>query len=133
MLFGPEHVARYRETGGKEGHDWQGTQCLILTTTGASSGQERDAPLIYGEDGDKLVVVASKGGAPEHPAWYKNLKAHPQVNVQVWADRFDATARDATAEERAALWSLMTKEWPAYDEYQQKTEREIPVVVIERS
>jgi deazaflavin-dependent oxidoreductase (nitroreductase family) len=133
MLFGPEHVARYRATDGKEGHDWQGVHCLILTTTGAKSGNERDAALIYGEDGNKLVVVASKGGAPEHPAWYNNLKAHPQVHVQVLADKFVATARDATADERPHLWSVMTDEWPAYDEYQQKTEREIPVVVLERS
>lgn len=133
MLFGNEHVARYRATGGEEGHEWQGTKCLILTTTGASSGQDRDAPLIYGSDGSKLVVVASKGGAPEHPAWYKNLKAHPQVKVQVGADVFTAQARDATPDERPELWSLMTKEWPAYDEYQQKTSREIPVVVLERA
>jgi len=133
MLFGPEHVARYRATDGEEGHDWQGTQCLILTTTGATSGAQRDAPLIYGQDGDKLIVVASKGGAPDHPAWYKNLRANPGVEVQVRGDRFAATARDATSQERPGLWSLMTKEWPAYDEYQQKTERQIPLVVLERA
>jgi deazaflavin-dependent oxidoreductase (nitroreductase family) len=132
MLFGQEHVDRYRATDGAEGHDWQGTKTLILTTTGRSSGEDRDAPLIYGEHGGQLVVVASKGGAPDHPAWYKNLKADPNVHVQVGADRFDAVARDATDGERAELWSLMTSEWPAYDEYQTKTERQIPLVVLER-
>jgi deazaflavin-dependent oxidoreductase (nitroreductase family) len=133
MLFGAEHVARYRATDGQEGHEWQGTHCLILTTTGSSSGQERDAPLIYGRDGERLVVVASKGGAPDHPAWYKNLRANPRVNVQLLGDRFDATARDATEEERPELWSLMTHEWPSYDDYQKKTDRQIPVVVLERA
>ena len=133
MLFGAEHVARYRATDGQEGHEWQGTHTLILTTTGARSGQERDAPLIYGREGDKLVVVASKGGAPHHPAWYENLRANPKVHVQLLADRFDATARDATPAERPELWSLMTREWPAYDDYQKKTDRQIPVVVLERT
>jgi deazaflavin-dependent oxidoreductase (nitroreductase family) len=132
MLFGQEHIDKYRATDGEEGHDWQGTQTLILTTTGRSSGEPRDAPLIYAEHGDQFVVVASKGGAPDHPAWYKNLKADPNVGVQVRGDRFDAVARDATAAERAELWSLMTGEWPAYDEYQTKTERQIPLVVLER-
>jgi deazaflavin-dependent oxidoreductase (nitroreductase family) len=132
MLFGQEHVDRYVATDGQEGHDWQGTQTLILTTVGSKSGQERVAPLIYGEHGDDYVIVASKGGAPDHPGWYKNLKADPDVTVQVWGDRFEAVARDADAEERAELWPIMVKEWPAYDEYQQKTDREIPVVVLSR-
>ena len=132
MLFGAEHVARYRETDGAEGHDWQGTHCLILTTTGRSTGQERDLALIYGRHGDDYVVVASKGGAPDHPSWYKNLVANPRVKVQVLGDRFEANARTATAEERPELWPLMTGEWPAYDDYQKKTDREIPLVVLER-
>ncbi len=133
MLFGDEHVARYRATDGAEGHEWQGTQCLILTTKGRRSGADRDSALIYGEHGDAYVVVASKGGAPEHPSWYKNLAADPHVNVQVRGDRFDAVARDATPAERVELWPLMTAEWPAYDEYQTKTERQIPLVVLERA
>jgi deazaflavin-dependent oxidoreductase (nitroreductase family) len=132
MLFGQEHVDRYRATGGQEGHDWQGTRTLILTTTGRRSGEPRDAPLIYGVHGDAYVVVASKGGAPEHPAWYRNLQADPHVRVQVGEEVFEAVARDAIAEERPELWSLMTQEWPAYDEYQQKTSRQIPLVVLER-
>lgn len=132
MLFGPEHVERYLATGGREGHDWQGTQCLILTTTGRRSGQSRQTPLIYGQSDGEYVVVASKGGAPDHPGWYKNLAADPHVQVQVLDDRFAATARTAAGDERARLWQVMTAQWPAYDEYRQKTDREIPVVVLER-
>jgi len=132
-LFGQEHVTRYRETAGEEGHDWQGTKTLLLTTTGRRSGEPRELPLIYGRDGDDYLVVASKGGAPEHPAWYLNLEANPDVEVQVGADRFKARARTATADERPRMWKTMTAEWPAYDEYQTKTDREIPIVVISRT
>jgi deazaflavin-dependent oxidoreductase (nitroreductase family) len=133
MLFGREHVERYRQTDGEEGHEWQGTTVLILTTTGRRSGEERSTPLIYGSHGEDYVVVASKGGAPEHPAWYLNLTQTPEVDVQVQGDRFRARARTATAEERPELWSTMTERWPAYDEYQTKTDREIPLVVLERT
>ena len=133
MLFGQEHVDRYRDTDGQEGHDWQGTQTLILTTKGRKSGEPRDAPLIYGVHGDDYLVVASKGGAPEPPAWYLNLQADPEVEVQVWGERFKARARDATPEEKPEMRKIMTAEWPAYDEYQTKTDRQIPVVVLERS
>ena len=132
MLFGQEHVERYRETDGEEGHDWNGTTALILTTKGRRSGEARSTPLIYGTSGEDYLVVASKGGAPEHPGWYLNLEADPDVEVQVRGDRFHAHARTATAEEKPELWSIMTEQWPAYDEYQTKTEREIPVVVLER-
>jgi len=133
MLFGQEHVERYRETDGEEGHDWNGTSVLILTTTGRQSGQPRSTPLIYGTHGDDYVVVASKGGAPEHPAWYLNLSDDPEVELQVRGERFHAHARTATAEEKPELWSTMTASWPPYDEYQAKTDREIPVVVLERA
>ena len=132
MLFGQEHVRRYLETDGAEGHDWQGTTVLILTTTGRRSGEARSTPLIYGKHGDDHVVVASKGGAEEHPAWYLNLLERPEVTVQVRGDRFNARARTATAEEKPELWRMMTQRWPPYDEYQHKTSREIPVVVLER-
>jgi deazaflavin-dependent oxidoreductase (nitroreductase family) len=132
MLFGQEHVRRYVETDGAEGHDWQGVAVLILTTTGRRSGQARSNPLIYGRHGEDFLVVASKGGAPSHPAWYENLVADPDVKVQVRGDRFAARARTAKADERPELWSAMTAVWPPYDEYQQKTDREIPVVVLER-
>ena len=132
MLFGQEHVRRYLQTDGAEGHDWNGTTVLILTTTGRRTGEERSTPLIYGKYGDNYVVVASKGGAEEHPAWYLNLSASPEVTVQVRGDRFKARARTATAEEKPELWRMMTERWPAYEEYQHKTSREIPVVVLER-
>jgi deazaflavin-dependent oxidoreductase (nitroreductase family) len=134
MLFGPEHVKRYIETDGEVGHDWRdGAPTLILTTTGRRSGEPRPTPLIYGRHGDDYLVVASKGGAPEPPAWYLNLTDDPNVQVQVKADRFPARARTATAEEKAEMWRKMAEIWPAYDEYQGKTDREIPVVVLERS
>jgi deazaflavin-dependent oxidoreductase (nitroreductase family) len=133
MLFGQEHVERYVETDGEEGHDWNGTTVLILTTTGRRSGEERSTPLIYQPDGERYVVVASKGGAPEPPAWFLNLEAHPEVGVQVKGDRFTAHARAATSEEKPALWKKMTATWPAYDSYQEKTDRDIPVVILERA
>ena len=133
MLFGEEHVQRYVDSDGEVGHEWQGTKTLILTTTGRRSGAERRNALIYGQHGDDYLVVASKGGADDPPAWYLNLQANPEVQVQVLGNRFTARARTATPEEKPALWRTMTAEWPAYDEYQQKTEREIPVVVLERA
>lgn len=132
MLFGQEHVRRYLQTDGAEGHDWQGTTVLILTTTGRRTGESRSTPLIYGKRANDYVVVASKGGAEEHPAWYLNLLAQPEVTVQVRGDRFTARAHTATAEEKPELWRMMTERWPAYQEYQRKTNREIPVVVLER-
>jgi deazaflavin-dependent oxidoreductase (nitroreductase family) len=133
MLFGEEHVKRYQETDGAEGHEWRGTTILLLTTTGRRSGEERTTPLIYQTHGDDYVVVASKGGAPQHPAWYLNLSADPNVTVQVLDERFKAKARTASGEEKPELWRIMTEAWPRYDEYQSKTDREIPVVVLERA
>jgi deazaflavin-dependent oxidoreductase (nitroreductase family) len=134
MLFGPEHVKRYVETDGEEGHDWlEGAPVLILTTKGRRSGEQRPTPLIYGRHGDDYLVVASNGGAPVPPAWHRNLSEDPTVQVQVKADRFPARARDATPEEKPELWRQMAEIWPAYDEYQGKTDREIPVVVLERA
>jgi deazaflavin-dependent oxidoreductase (nitroreductase family) len=133
MLYGEEHVRRYRETNGEVGYLWMGVKTLILTTIGRRSGDPRPKPLILGQDGDAYVVVASKGGAPHHPDWYLNLVDHPEVEVQVKGDRFRARARTAVADERERLWKLMTGIWPAYDEYQEKTDRQIPVVVLERA
>jgi deazaflavin-dependent oxidoreductase (nitroreductase family) len=130
-LFGQEHVDRYVETDGEEGHEWEGTQTLLLTTTGRRSGEPRIQPLIYGKSGDNYLVVASKGGAPQHPAWYLNLEANPEVEVQVKGEKFRAHARTATPDEKPRLWPIMTREWPSYDEYQQKTDRDIPIVILE--
>lgn len=132
MLFGEEHVRRYQETDGEVGHEWEGTVTLLLTTVGRRSGKEHTTPLIYQPEGDAYVVVASKGGADDHPEWYKNLQANPEVKVQVKGDKFTARARTATPEEKPSLWRKMTSVWPQYDEYQQKTSRDIPVVVLER-
>jgi deazaflavin-dependent oxidoreductase (nitroreductase family) len=133
MLYGKQHIERYEATDGEEGHEWEGTQTLILTTTGRKSGEPRKSPLIYGEHDGDYLVVASKGGAPEPPAWYVNLQADPNAEIQVWGDKFKVRARDATPEEKPELWKIMTGEWPAYDEYQTKTDRQIPVVVLERA
>ena len=132
-LFGSDHVRSYRETGGELGHDWkEGTSILLLTTRGRKSGEKRTTPLIYGKSGDDYVVVASKGGADEPPAWYVNLEADPVVEVQVLDDTFPVRARTATPDEKPELWKQMVGEWSHYDDYQERTDREIPVVVLER-
>ena len=130
MLFGKEHVDRYIATDGEEGHDWQGTVTLLLTTTGRRSGEPRTTPLIYQPYGDDFLIVASKGGDDAHPAWYLNLQADPNVTVQVRGDRFAARARTATPQEKPDMWRVMAATWPQYDEYQRKTDRDIPVVVL---
>jgi deazaflavin-dependent oxidoreductase (nitroreductase family) len=131
-LFGAEHVRVYRETGGEHGYHWRGTTILLLTTEGRSSGEPRTTPLIHRVDDGRWVVVASKGGAPQHPAWYENLVANPEVTIQVRAEEIPVTATTAEGEERARLWPLMVEVWPSYEDYAAKTEREIPVVVFTR-
>jgi len=133
VLFGREHVERYQQTDGSEGHDWRGTVTLLLTTVGRKSGQRRTTPLIYQKYGDDYLIVASKGGDDNPPLWYLNLQANPEVEVQVLGDKFKARARTATPEEKPDMWRVMTATWPAYDDYQKKTSREIPVVVLERA
>jgi deazaflavin-dependent oxidoreductase (nitroreductase family) len=132
-LFGQEHVQRYQETDGEEGHVWRnGTTTLLLTTTGRKSGKQYTTPLIYTFDGDNPVIVASQGGTPDNPDWYLNLVANPHVDVQIKGEKFHAHPHTAEGEERDRLWKQMTAVWPDYDEYQKKTDREIPVVVLER-
>ncbi len=131
-LFGDAHVREYEATGGKTGHDWNGTSCLVLRTRGRKSGEIRKFPLIYGRDGDDYVVVASKGGAPEHPGWYQNLLAHPDVEIQVWGEVIPVRARTGTAADKKRVWPIMTAQWPDYDAYQTKTGRDIPVVLLSR-
>lgn len=132
MLFGDEHVRRYEETDGVVGHDWErGAPVLILTAVGRRTGQERKFPLIYQEHGGGYAVIASNGGADTHPGWYLNLRANPEVTVQIRADRFAARARTVDAGEKAEIWPKMAAVWPDYDAYRKKTERDIPVVLLE--
>ncbi|MFE9691504.1 nitroreductase family deazaflavin-dependent oxidoreductase [Micromonospora sp. NPDC005806] len=129
-----EHIRRYVETDGAEGHEWRpGVFTLLLTTRGRRSGQLRRTALIYGRDGDAYLVVGSQGGAPQHPAWYLNLLADPEAQVQVGSEKFTVRARTARPEEKPRMWRTMTAAWPAYDGYQTRTDREIPVVVLERA
>ncbi len=131
-LFGQEHVERYRETDGEVGHDWRGAPVLLLTTKGRRSGEQRDTPLIYQPYEGNHLIVASKGGTPDHPAWYLNIQEEPTVEVQIKDDKFTARARTAKPDEKPGMWRAMTDVWPDYDSYQERTDREIPVVVLER-
>ncbi|WP_067485081.1 nitroreductase family deazaflavin-dependent oxidoreductase [Actinomadura hibisca] len=126
------HIRTYVESDGAKGHMYQGLPSLLLTTRGRRSGKLRRTALIYGRDGDRLLLVASNGGAPRHPAWYLNLSENPEVHLQVGADKFRARARDATAAERPELWRTMAEIFPQYNAYQAKAGREIPLVVLER-
>ena len=135
-----DHLKRYIESDGADGHLWDASDAggegmlttLLLTTTGRKSGLSLTLPLIYDKTDTGYCIIASKGGAPDHPAWYLNLVADPNVHVQVAADKFDAVARVAEGEERARLWEQMVGVYPPYTDYQAATEREIPVVVLER-
>lgn len=127
-----KHIRQYVETGGRQGHDFYGNETLLLTTRGRRSGRLHRTALIYGRDGDDYVVVASNGGSAGHPSWYLNLRDDPGVWVQVRADRFAGRARTASEAERPALWERMVALFPQYAAYQEKTDRVIPVIVIER-
>lgn len=137
-----EHLTRYIETNGEDGYWWDPARyvgrtdvgkvpTLLLTTIGRKSGKLTTIPLIFGQDGSNFIIIGSKGGAPVHPAWYLNMLANPEAGVQVKADRFKVRARVAEGEERERLWKMMTSFWPVYDEYLSKTDRTIPVVVLE--
>jgi deazaflavin-dependent oxidoreductase (nitroreductase family) len=125
-----EHARTYLASGGTEGHESRGVSTLVLATTGRRTGVPRRTCLIYGTSGDEYVVVASKGGADQDPAWFTNLRAEPSVGVQVGTRRFTARARVASAAEREALWPRMVGIFPLYEEYAQKTTREIPIVLL---
>jgi deazaflavin-dependent oxidoreductase (nitroreductase family) len=135
-----DHISRYVATNGEDGYMWDASlgggkgfvPTLLLTTTGRKSGRALTLPLIFGRSGSDYVVVASKGGAPAHPAWYLNLEANPLVQVQVKADKFAARAHTADARERVALWPMMVEIYSPYEHYQAKTDRQIPVVVLTR-
>ena len=133
-----KHIARYLATDGADGYLWDASigggtgmvPTLLLTTVGRKSGRELTMPLIFGRHGPRYVVVASKGGAPAHPAWYLNLEANPSVRVQVKGEKFTARAHTANAAERAQLWPKMVQIYAPYEIYQTKTDRQIPVVIL---
>jgi deazaflavin-dependent oxidoreductase (nitroreductase family) len=135
-----DHLKRYLATDGEDGYLWDASlgggkglvPTLLLTTIGRKSGNALTLPLIFGRSGPDYVVVASKGGAPTHPAWYLNLHATPDVHVQVKAEKFKARAYTAAGAERAALWPKMVEIYGPYAQYQTKTDRQIPVVVLKR-
>lgn len=126
-----DHIHDYVESGGEKGQLWRGYPALLLTTRGAKTGKLRRTALIYGQDGPNYLIVASKGGAPEHPNWYINLKHNPQVEIQVGAKKITARARTAGPEEKPRLWQIMAAIYPPYNEYQVRTKRAIPVVILE--
>ena len=132
-MLGAEHVRRYQETDGDVGYIWNGVPILLLTTTGRKSGHRWTTPLIFGRDRNDYLVVASMGGAPHHPNWYRNLVAHPRARIQVRADHIAVPARTAGEDEKPRLWKLVTDQWPNYDAYQSRTDRVIPVVVLSPS
>lgn len=125
-------IAEFRANGGKVGGQFAGATLLLLHTTGAKSGQERVNPVVYTTDGDQLVVIASKGGAPTNPDWYYNLVANPQVTLEVGTEQFQAQATIPAEPERTRLYNQMATAMPGFAEYQRKTERIIPVVVLTR-
>ena len=126
------HRWLYRLTGGRVGGKAGEMTVLLLTTTGRKTGTQRTVPLTYFEDGDAYIVVGSKGGAPKHPAWYLNLEAHPEVEVQVGNERRRLRARRASPEEADRLWPVILERAPLYGKYRAKTRREIPLVLLER-
>lgn len=128
-----KHVRDYVESGGRKGHRWSGANTLLLTTHGRVSGKLFRTALIYGEDAERYVIVASRGGHPQHPNWFLNLRRDPAVQVQVGAEVFEAAARETQGAERERLWALMVGIWPEYENYQARTQRVIPVIVLERS
>ncbi|ONH25671.1 nitroreductase family deazaflavin-dependent oxidoreductase [Pseudofrankia asymbiotica] len=129
-LLGADHIRAYRETDGETGYLWNGVPTLLLTTTGRRTGEPRTSALIFARDGDGFLVVASTGGAPQHPKWYLNLEANPAAEIQVKGEHIKVVAHTASPEEKPRLWKIVTDAWPNYDVYQTRTERVIPVVVL---
>jgi deazaflavin-dependent oxidoreductase (nitroreductase family) len=129
-----DHIQKYLKTNGKTGHEWRpGIYSLLITTIGRKTGKLHRTGLIYGMDQDRYIIVASNGGHPKHPNWYLNIKKNPGVLVQVKSEKFLARARDAEGAERQRLWKMMAKIFPQYEDYQRKTARKIPVVILERN
>ena len=126
-------IEEFRANGGETSGPFKGRPLLLLTTKGAKSGEERTTPLVYSRDGERVVVIASMGGAPKHPAWYLNLSANPEVTVEIGTEKFAARASVPEGEERDRLYAQQAATMPAFNEYQEKTTRRIPVVVLERT
>ncbi|MGE0879644.1 MAG: nitroreductase family deazaflavin-dependent oxidoreductase [Acidimicrobiia bacterium] len=129
-LLGDEHVKAYQETNGERGYLWNGVPTLLLTTTGAKTGLKRTIAIIFGRDGDDVLLIGSVGGGPTNPGWYHNVLADPKVEIQIKDQKFTATARVATADEKPRLWKIMTDIWPNYDVYTTRTTRVIPLVIF---
>lgn len=127
-----EQARRYEESGGTEATDMNGSPCLLLDYLGRKSGQWLRTVLIYGRDGDDYLIVASKGGAPEHPLWYLSLRDNPDVHVRVGRERFAARAGALSPEDKARVWPHLLEVYPPYEEYQKKTDRDIPVIRLRR-
>jgi deazaflavin-dependent oxidoreductase (nitroreductase family) len=125
------HVRAYRASRGRIGKTYKGAPVLLLDHVGSKSGRHMTSPLIYGEDGNDLILVASFGGAPRDPFWWPNLKAHPETTVNVNGDVRRVRARQATAEEKTRIWPRMVEVYAPYEDYQRKTTRDIPVVILE--
>jgi deazaflavin-dependent oxidoreductase (nitroreductase family) len=130
--FNQRIIGEFRANGGKVGEPFAGAPMLLLTTSGARSGEQRTTPLVYLPDGDRFVVIASKGGAPTHPAWYHNLVAQPDAAIEVGSETIPVTAVVMTGEERDGLYARQAALRPAFAEYQAKTTRRIPVIALER-
>jgi deazaflavin-dependent oxidoreductase (nitroreductase family) len=130
--FNQNIIAEFRANAGKVGGPFAGRPMLLLTTTGAKSGQPRTSPLVYTTDGDRLVVIASKGGAPTNPAWYHNLLANPEVTLEVGTERFPARATVATGQRRERLFAAQAALMPGFADYQRNTTRQLPVITFER-
>ena len=131
--FNQQVIAEFRANGGKVGGPFAGSPMALLTTTGARSGQPRTTPLVYTTDGDRIVIIASKAGAPTNPDWYHNLVANPMATLEIGAEKFQARARVAEGEERERLYDQQAALMPGFAEYQKKTTRQIPVVILERA
>lgn len=125
-------VEQFRASGGQVGGDFAGWPLVLISHRGAKSGKEYTTPLVYTRDGDNVVIIASMGGAPENPQWFRNLQAHPDITVEAGADTYPARARVAEGEERERLYRAQADRFPNFDEYAAKTTRAIPVVVLER-
>jgi deazaflavin-dependent oxidoreductase (nitroreductase family) len=130
--FNKKIIEEFRANDGKVGGMFAGMELLLVTTKGAKSGKESIVPVAYSKDGEKYVIVASKGGAPENPAWYYNLLAHPEVTVEVEGEKFQARAKDTTGDERDRLFEQHATKYPTFNEYKAKTSRVIPVFILEK-